>query len=107
MIVITAGHSNTDPGAVNGSVSEAVIVTEFRNMVAHYLRAAGHSFVTDGEGSVNLPLRDAIKLIQPNSIAVEFHCDAHSNKAATGVEALSSDKLRPWVQRFVQSSLAF
>ncbi len=92
MIVITAGHSNTDPGAVNGTVTEAAVVTDFRNMVAHYLRSAGCSFVTDGEGSVNLPLRDAIKLIRTDSIAVEFHCNAHSNRAATGVETLSSDR---------------
>lgn len=88
-IVITAGHSNTDPGAVNGSVTEAHIVTDFRNLVAYYLRRAGVPFVTDGEDHQNLPLSQAIRLVKPGSIAVEFHCNAAANKSATGVETLS------------------
>lgn len=91
-IVITAGHSNADPGAVYGGFTEAEIVTEFRNLVAFYLKQADLPFVTDGEGSTNLPLNQAIKLITPNSIAVEFHCNAFSNPTATGVETLSQSK---------------
>lgn len=95
MIIITAGHSNTDPGAVNKEHTEAAIVTDFRNMVGHYLGEAGVKFATDGVGKENLPLRDAIKLIKPGCIAVEFHCNAHTNKSATGVETLSADKDKP------------
>ena len=91
-IVITAGHSNTDPGAVNGSVTEAHIVTDFRNMVAHYLREAKVPFVTDGTQAENWPLSKAIGLIQPGNLAVEFHCNAAGNPAATGVETLSGPK---------------
>lgn len=89
-IVITAGHSNTDPGAVNGVVTEAHIVTDFRNMVAHYLKEAGRNFVTDGAGNDNQPLAKAIALIKPGDLAVEFHCNSFSNPNATGVETLSS-----------------
>lgn len=39
--VATAGHSNTDPGAVNGKIKEADLVVNFRNAVTHYLREAG------------------------------------------------------------------
>jgi len=99
MIVITAGHSNTDPGAVNGVVTEANIVTDFRNMVAYYLRRSERDFRTDGEDAINLPLRDAIRLIKPGSIAVEFHCNAHANLAASGVETLSGDEMRPLGRR--------
>lgn len=93
-IVITAGHSNTDPGAVNGPITESQIVTDFRNMVAHYLNKSGVNFLTDGFGHNNLPLTHAIKLIQPDSLAVEFHCNAFNNPTATGVETLSNDDMK-------------
>lgn len=92
-IVITAGHSNKDPGAVANGYSEAKIVTDFRNLVAYYLNAAGASFSTDGEGQDNLPLSEAIKLIKPCSVAVEFHCNAFTSPSATGVETLSNSDL--------------
>lgn len=94
-IVITAGHSNADPGAVNGHLTEAHIVTDFRNMVAYYLKEAGHPFASDGFGNENLPLKDAISLIKPGDLAVEFHCNSFSNPNATGVETLSGLKDKP------------
>ena len=36
-VTITAGHSNTDPGAVAGNVTEAEITTDMRNIVAYCL----------------------------------------------------------------------
>lgn len=92
-IVISAGHSNTDPGAAGNGYTEAMIVTEFRNLVAYYLELGGADFSKDGEGSENLPLREAIKLIKPGSIAVEFHCNAFTSPTATGVETLSNNDL--------------
>lgn len=94
-IVITAGHSNKDPGATNGVVTEAHIVTDFRNMVAFYLQRDNISFSTDGVGAENLPLASAIKLVTRGSVAVEFHCNAFSTTTATGVETLSQDKDKP------------
>ncbi len=94
-IVITAGHSNADPGAVANDTTEAIIVTEFRNLVAAQLRELGANPITDGSGPHNLPLADAIRLIQPGSLAVEFHCNA-GPRTATGVETLS----RPGEQAF-------
>ena len=93
-IVITAGHSNVDPGAPsqNKEIYEAHVVTDFRNMVAHYLRAAAADIRTDGDGNQNLSLNQAIKLIKPGYIAVEFHCNAFTNPSATGVETLSQPK---------------
>lgn len=94
-IVITAGHSNIDPGATNGVLTEAHVVTEFRNMVAFYLNRENVDHATDGEGCENLSLNKAIQLITPGSLAVEFHCNAFTNPAATGVETLSQDKDKP------------
>ena len=91
MITITAGHSNSDPGAVNGSDRESEIAQDMRNIVAYYLRSRGISFKSDGEGKGNLPLSEAVRLIKSSSIAVEFHCNA-GPKTAKGVEALSQPK---------------
>lgn len=92
-IVITAGHSIADPGAVAGGLTEADICTDFRNLVAHYLRKDGIPFVTDGKDGENLPLAKAIALVRanPSALSVEFHCNAAANPAATGVESLSSE----------------
>ena len=99
IIVLTAGHSNTDPGAVNGSDREADIAQDIRNIVASILRDDyGLTVRTDGEGKGNMPLREAVKLIRGSDVAVEFHPNAAANKAATGVEALSTPKNKRWCQ---------
>lgn len=99
IIVLTAGHSNTDPGAVNGSDREADIAQDIRNIVASILRDDyGLTVRTDGEGKGNLPLREAVKLIHGSDVAIEFHTNAAASKAATGVEALSTPKNKRWCQ---------
>ena len=94
-VTVTAGHSNTDPGAVNGKYKEAELVRQFRNAVAHYLSVAGLTIKTDGAGTINLPLNNAIALAKGASIAVEFHMNASTSKQANGIEtiALPKDKL--------------
>ncbi len=89
---ITAGHSNTDPGAVNGKVKEADLVVNFRNAVTHYLREAGLQVKTDGTGTKNDPLSAAVKLITGSSVAVEFHMNAATSKQANGVETIALPK---------------
>ena len=89
---ITAGHSNSDPSAVNGKVKEAVLVANFRNAVSFYLREAGVQVKNDGTGSQNDPLSSAIKLIKGSSVAVEFHMNAATSKQANGVETIALPK---------------
>lgn len=91
-VTVTAGHSNKDPGAVNGEFKEAELVTKFRNAVAYYLREAGIQYKTDGVGTLNQDLNAAIKLIKGSSVAVEFHMNAASNKSAYGVETIALPK---------------
>ena len=99
IIVLTAGHSNTDPGAVNGSDREADIAQDIRNIVASILRDDyGLTVRTAGQGKGNLPLREAVKLIRGSDVAIEFHTNAAASKAATGVEALSTPKNKRWCQ---------
>jgi N-acetylmuramoyl-L-alanine amidase len=88
-LLISAGHSNTDPGAVGNGYTEADIVLEFRDLVANELKSLGVSFTKDGEKGDNLPLSTAIKLATEHDISIEFHCNAFTNPNATGVETLS------------------
>lgn len=92
LATITAGHSNTDPGAVNGKIKEADLVVNFRNAVTHYLREAGLQVKTDGTGTKNDPLSAAVKLITGSSVAVEFHMNAATSKQANGVETIALPK---------------
>lgn len=91
-VTVTAGHSNTDPGAVNGKYKEAELVSQFRNAVAYYLREAGLQVKTDGVGILNQDLNAAIKLIKGSSVAVEFHMNAATSKQANGVETIALPK---------------
>ena len=86
---ITAGHSNSDPGSVNGKFKESELVTQFRNAVAYYLREAGIEVKTDGVGTINQNLNTALKLIKGSSISVEFHMNAAKSKQANGVETIA------------------
>ena len=104
IIVLTAGHSNTDPGAVNGSDREADIAQDMRNSAASILRNEyGLTVKTDGEGKGNLPLREALKLIRGATVAIEFHTNAAAKpkpgqQPASGIEALSTPKNKRWCQ---------
>ncbi|MBD8008321.1 N-acetylmuramoyl-L-alanine amidase [Acinetobacter pecorum] len=91
-VTATAGHSNTDPGAVNGKIKEADLVVNFRNAVTHYLREAGLHVKTDGTGTKNDPLSAAVKLITGSSVAVEFHMNAAASKQANGIETIALPK---------------
>ena len=99
IITITAGHSNTDSGAVNGSDRESDIAQDMRNIVAHYLRAKSINIRTDGEGKGNATLTQAVKLIKGSAVAVEFHCNASSSKTSHGIEALAQTKDKVISQR--------
>jgi N-acetylmuramoyl-L-alanine amidase len=88
-VTVTAGHSNKDPGAVNGKFKEAELVSQFRNAVAYYLREAGIQYKTDGVGTTNQNLNAAIKLIKGSSVAVEFHMNAAASKQANGIETIA------------------
>ena len=91
-VTVTAGHSNKDPGAVNGKFKEAELVSQFRNAVAYYLREAGIQYKTDGVGATNQNLNAAIKLIKGSSVAVEFHMNAATSKQANGIETIALPK---------------
>ena len=59
IVCLTAGHSNTDPGACNGSDREADLAQDMRNIVASILRDDyGLTVKTDGTGKGRLKNAD-------------------------------------------------
>ena len=104
--VITAGHSNTDPGAVAADGStEAKMVLAFRDLVAAGLRQAGATVYTDGTPGDNQPLTNAIALVRahPKATAIEFHMNAAGSASATGVESISHPPRKALSQRVSQT----
>lgn len=101
VIVLTAGHSATDPGAVANRYTEAELVLELRDLAAEMLRERGHTVIEDGEDGENLPLRYAINLVRQGAVAVELHLNA-GPPAACGVEAISLPHLKPFAQALAQ-----
>ena len=88
-IMISAGHSEKDPGAVAGKVREAMVAVQIRDKVLARLKEKGINAVTDGTIGRNLPLGDAIKILKTaGGLGVEIHLNAAENRAAHGVEAL-------------------
>lgn len=92
VVTITAGHGAGDPGAVNGQITEAEIATDMRNMITFYLERAGITVRTDGRGSTNQSLRQAIRLIRGSDLAIEIHTNSFHLPTARGVEALAQNK---------------
>ena len=90
-IFISAGHSDTAPGATYGGLKEAVLMTELRDLVAFYLDKHAVAYSMDGKKGENKSLSEAVKLIPKGAVAVEFHLNALS-ATSTGVETLSAPK---------------
>ena len=103
IVCVTAGHSNTgkiDSGAVTTVggklIKEADLAVKLRNAILHYLQQDKEITTRcDGYGTVNLELKEAIKLIKGSDAAVEVHFNSSTNKTANGVEciALPKDKV--------------
>ena len=106
IFVVTAGHSDSDPGAVANGVREADIAKDMRNMVAKKLFDLGHQVITDGIASANQPLVEAIKLAKVGDLAIEIHCNAASSPSATGVESISMPRLKGLSQRLSKAIAA-
>jgi N-acetylmuramoyl-L-alanine amidase len=92
-LVVTAGHSDTDPGAIApDGRTEAALARELRNIIASKLREQGVGVKTDGEWNQNHPLQVALRLIGLGPLAIELHFNASANPKARGVECISLPK---------------
>tara|TARA_B100000700_G_scaffold189815_1_gene209191 strand:- start:53213 stop:53797 length:585 start_codon:yes stop_codon:yes gene_type:complete len=94
-VMISAGHSSVDPGAVAQGYVEADVAIGLRALLSQALKAQGIRHMTDGDGDENLPLRTAAKIAAKADIAVEIHCNAAGTPQASGVETLSKERDYP------------
>ena len=99
---ITAGHSNTDPGAVANGVKEADLAVWLRDTTVRKLRQLGHSIVTDGAPGQNEPLSKALTLITSADKAIEIHFNA-ATPTAKGVETIALPKDKALAQKLSQA----
>ncbi len=103
-VTVTAGHSNADPGAVNGKYKEAELVRQFRNAVAHsILQPQALSYKTDGAGTINLHLQMLSRWQKAHQLAIEFHMNASANSQANGIETIALPKDKLLAAKVIQS----
>jgi N-acetylmuramoyl-L-alanine amidase len=100
---VTAGHGGKDPGAVAADgTTEAALMTELRDVVAHKLRQQGHTVRTDGGWRANLPLPYALTLVLGSEVAIELHTNAAQHPGANGVEVVALPKQAPMARRIAR-----
>jgi N-acetylmuramoyl-L-alanine amidase len=100
---VTAGHGGKDPGAVAADgTTEAALMTELRDAVAHKLKIKGYGVRTDGGWRANLPLPYAITLVPGSKVAIELHTNAASHPGATGVEVVALPAQAPMARRIAR-----
>ena len=100
---VTAGHGGKDPGAVAADgTTEAALMTELRDVVAHKLRNMGHTVRTDGGWRANLPLPYALTLVLGSSVAIELHTNAAQHPGANGVEVVALPSQAPMARRIAR-----
>ena len=103
-IFISAGHSNTDPGAVRGEWSEHRICTWLRDQVTLGLLRKGCVVKGDGWGNINQPLDEVLQLMKDSDVKLEFHLNASDNPDANGTECLSLPRLKKESQSIAQTA---
>lgn len=107
-VVISAGHSTTDPGAVNGTTKESFLTMEITKYATQIMRNHGVEVLNVPD---NLSLVDTIKFINalPQKIdaCVEVHINAGGDGSSEGVEAwcyydFNTHKISPESQKLSQ-----
>lgn len=102
-IVVTAGHSASDPGNTWNGRKESDLMTELRHLVAIKLRDMGHEVIEDGSRGVNQPLAQAQKLMLQGDVGIELHTNASSTISASGVEVIADASNRKLAQAIAKS----
>lgn len=89
-LLISAGHSSTDSGAVFGGYKESELALDLRDLIAaNFHLSEPLTLLTDGAKGENLPLKDSIALAKKANLAVEIHFNAAASTSAKGVEVIS------------------
>jgi len=91
MLFVSAGHNKNgvkiDLGASANGYHEAILTSEFRNLVANELTKLGAKFITDRDDERLAEYLERIKT-GTGSVVLEFHFDASNNPKATGTTSV-------------------
>lgn len=107
-IYVSAGHSNTDSGAVNKRLNlrEADLTRGLRNCVVEQLQQRGIPVRADGEGFENKDRNTAIKEAAVcDGLKIDLHFNASINTRACGVECFS-DRADAFVAQKIAQAVA-
>lgn len=106
-LFISAGHSDSDPGAVANGYTEADLVLVLRNKLVDFLAEEGVAVNSDGEDNENLPLREACKMAKVHDFSIELHFNAAAYASATGTEVLydADESIASCISEVVSSTL--
>jgi len=99
---VTAGHGAGHPGNTWGGYSEALLMTELRDIVVDKLTQAGHTVRVDGARKENMSLKEAVRLIQGTDLAIELHTNAHKPDSA-GVEVIAQLSHKAQAQKLAKA----
>ncbi|RGI28476.1 N-acetylmuramoyl-L-alanine amidase [Melissococcus sp. OM08-11BH] len=88
-VLIDYGHGGTDPGAVNGTRTEANDVLRLGKLVTQQLRENGVTVDETRQGNDTVSLENRVRQADKKvyDYFVSLHRNAAANKDATGVEA--------------------
>lgn len=95
MIYLSAGHHNSDPGAVANGYKESELCIKIRDAVAKELDKRGYKYILDKDSET---LSQYIARIKPGSgsVVCDIHFNAVANSTATGVEVFyKNDNSKP------------
>lgn len=102
-VLISAGHSDADPGAVGNGYQEATLAVKLRDRIAASLKRKNVPVLKDGDDGVNEPLNRAIGLCnRVGDLSVEIHFNA-GPPTATGIEALCKPRQKLLAQQLCKA----
>ncbi|MBD1210670.1 MAG: N-acetylmuramoyl-L-alanine amidase [Ignavibacteria bacterium] len=104
-LYISAGHSNSDPGAVNAKLNlrEADLTRGLRNLVVEKLTWMGATVRSDGTGTQNNERNTAIEeAAKCDGLKLDIHFNA-GVEAAQGVEAFSDASEKALAQKLAKA----
>lgn len=89
MIYLSAGHHNTDPGAVANGFKEADLTKDLRDLIVAELTASNQKVILDKDWETNGQYQSRIKP-GSGSVVLDLHFNA-ATPSATGTEVFVSN----------------